>query len=69
MLHYDEENKEHYAEVPFNNVHQFVPNEYYKLVHTDNQLFLAEKQVFCTPFFKTSAQMIEQYLNSVDQEA
>lgn len=36
FLQYDEETKEHYAEVPFNNVQQFVPNEYYKLVHTDN---------------------------------
>ena len=55
VLKYDEELKEYYAEVPFNNVQQFVPNQYYKQVHEDNQLFLAEKQVFCTPFFKTSA--------------
>jgi len=32
-------------------------------------LFLAEKQVFCTPFFRTSAQLIEEYLNSVEKEA
>ena len=43
MLKYDEEQKESYAEVPFSNVQQFVPNEYYRLVHEDNQLFLAEK--------------------------
>ena len=66
VVKYDEEMKEHYTEVPFHQVQKFVPNEYYRLVHNDNQLFLAEKQVFCTPFFKTSAQMIEQYLNSID---
>lgn len=32
-------------------------------------MFLAEKQVFCTPFFRTSAQLIEEYLNSVEKEA
>ena len=66
VLKFDEEKKEHFVEVPFHNIKQFVPNDYYKQVHDDNQLFLAEKQVFCTPFFKTSAQLIEQYLNSVD---
>ena len=59
ILKYDEEKKEHFVEIPFHNVQKFVPNEYYKLVHNDNQLFLAEKQVFCTPFFKTSAKLIE----------
>lgn len=66
---FDADKQEHFVEVPFNNVQKFVPNEYYRHVHQDNQLFLAEKQVFCTPFFKTSAQMIEQYLNSIDSEA
>ena len=69
ILKVDEENKESYVQVPFHRVTKFVPNEYYRQVHDDNQLFLAEKQVFCTPFFKTSAQLIEQYLNAVDHEA
>ena len=25
--------------------------------------------MFCTPFFRTSAQLIEEYLNSVEKEA
>jgi len=58
VLKFDEETKERYVEVPFHNVQKFVPNEYYRKVHRDNEIFLAEKQVFCTPFFRTSAQLI-----------
>ena len=42
-LTYDEEKKENMVEVGFHNVTKFVPNKYYRSVHQDNQLFLAEK--------------------------
>ena len=35
-LKFDEEKKEHYAEVAFHNVTKFVPNEYYRQAHDDN---------------------------------
>ena len=44
---------------------KFVPNEYYRQVHHDNQLFLAEKQVFCNPFFKTTAKLMEQMISEI----
>lgn len=69
MLITDEEKKERYIEMPFHSVQKFIPHDYYDKVHQDNQLYLAEKQVFCTPFFKTSAQLIQQYLDSVEREA
>ena len=57
------------VDVPFHEVQKFVPNEYYRAVHHDNQRFLAEKQVFCNPFFKITAKLMEQMIGEiVDQE-
>jgi hypothetical protein len=56
---YDEESKENYVEIPYHNIRKFVPNQYYKQVHDDNQVFLAEKQVFCAPFFTTTGKLME----------
>jgi len=52
---FDEKAKEYYITVPFNQVDKFIPQELYTQVHQDNQLFLAEKQVICNAFFKTTA--------------
>ena len=64
----DAKAEETYIEVPFHGVQKFVPNEYYRQVHADNQLFLAEKQVFCNPFFKTTAQLMRQMLTEILQQ-
>ena len=64
----DEKTEETYIEVPFHEVRKFVPNEYYRQVHHDNQLFLAEKQVFCNPFFKTTAQLMEQMIKEIFEQ-
>jgi hypothetical protein len=48
-------------------VERFVPSDYYSDVHKDNQLFLAEKQVFCNPFFKTTASLLEQIIKQTDE--
>jgi hypothetical protein len=63
---YDEKTKEFFVTVPFNQVEKFVPSDYYSDVHLDNQLFLAEKQVFCNPFFKTTASLLEQIIKQTD---
>lgn len=65
-ISYDEKAKEYFIQVPFNHVEKFVPSEFYSQVHQDNQLFLAEKQVFCNPFFKTTAFLLEQIIKQTD---
>lgn len=68
-LQRDPSTNEAWIEVPFHDVQKFVPNEYYRAVHNDNQRFLAEKQVFCNPFFKITAKLMEQMISEiVDQE-
>lgn len=57
---YDEKNKESYVLVPFEQVDKFVPHDLYAQVQQDNQLFLAEKQVICNAFFKTTAFLLQQ---------
>lgn len=39
----DEESKEYYTMVKFNSIEKFIPQDYYRMVHEDNNLFLFEK--------------------------
>jgi len=52
VLHFDEEKKESYVFVDFDEATKFVPNQIYKKVHEDNKKFLSEKQVYNDSFFQ-----------------
>ena len=43
LIQYDSKKDEHLAWVDFDDARKFVPNAIYKMVHRDNQKFLAEK--------------------------
>jgi hypothetical protein len=66
-IHYDEKTKENYVLVPFGAVDKFVPHDLYSQVQQDNQMFLAEKQVICNAFFKTTAFLLQQVVKQTDE--
>jgi ubiquitin carboxyl-terminal hydrolase 34 len=59
VVQYDAEKDEHLAMVNFDDARKFVPNSIYKMVHRDNQKFLAEKQVFSDAFYQCSLQLLQ----------
>lgn len=58
MLHYDEEKKEHFVYVDFDEATKFVPNSIYRKVHEDNKKFLSEKQVFNNSFYRCTYELL-----------
>jgi hypothetical protein len=63
----NEFNDKFQVEVPFHQVQKFVPNNVYLKVNQDNQLHIAESQICCNPFFKTTVVLLSGLAKSIDQ--
>lgn len=55
---YDEERKENFVFVDFDDATKFVPNSIYRKVHEDNKRFLSEKQVFNDSFYRCTHELL-----------